>query len=402
MPLVGFLLGAPFSLLSFKEFWTGMSYEAWHYAVAGHEGNSAERGWPQALFYLRWLISDGIGMWAAILLPFGVYGLYRRNRSALFIVASFPIAYVCLMLLQKTHFTRNMLAVVPYAAIGVGLAVQALGSLITQARYSLVVMLLVFGAALSPVWRSTVSILSQVQHATDSRDRVLEWLSQRPSQGQPDLEDIAIAGSLQLPIKTFALPGVDAFDPSKSSLAQLLQSGYTYIIVPTDLAMLDAQLAEIIQSIPGNPTPQRVPKNPAISILRVKELGLSIAASRFPSSVQFTSEDEKLLPQCASLTKESHCWITSRVTQLQVPKLTTTHSFEIMSPWPNQLVTLTDGSGTLRASLKLKLPWTWESLPVSPRQSTENTSLILTIGLVHSPLSQGLNSDSRRLGIAVR
>lgn len=408
VPLAGFLLGAPFSILSFQEFWAGISYEAWHYAVAGHEGNSAERGLPQALFYLRWFLSDGIGLCGALLVPLGAYGLYAQNRRALLLIASFPLAYVCLMLLQKTHFTRNMLTVVPYAAIAVGLGVQTIGTWIKRQRYSWAIMLIVFGVCVEPLWITTRAIVSQARGATDSRDEVVEWLSkqwlskQQLSQNRPAQEDVAIAGPLQLPIETFTLPGVDAFDPAKSQLASLIQSGYTYIVVPTDLQTLDAELAEIVQSIPGNSTRQRVPISPAISILRAKDSGVPVAAARAPSSIVLTPQGDRLTPQCRSFAAESHCWITSRITQVTVPQITTTQSFEIMSPWSDQIVTLTDGNGTLIASTKLKVPGAWESIPVTPRQGRGNTPLILTVSQVHSPHSRGLNSDTRRLGVAVR
>jgi hypothetical protein len=398
VPLAGFLLGAPFSLLAFQEFWQGLSYEAWHYAVAGHEGNSTERGLPQAIFYLRWLLSDGIGLCGAFLIPLGAFSLWKRNQRALLLVASFPIAYVCLMLLQKTHFTRNMLAVVPYAAIAVGVAIQTLGSRIRQRRYSWTAMIVAFAFCLEPLWSSTFAIISRARSATESRDHVVQWLHQN----RLEQDDVAVAGSLQLPIQTFSLPGVDAFDPAKSSLPTLIQSGYNYIIVPTDLQMLDAELAELVLSIPGNPTPQRVPINPAISIIRSKERNVTAAAERAPATIKLVSQGEKLIPQCASFVAESHCWITSRVTQVSIPELTATHSFEIMSPWPDQIATLVDSHGILLASVKLKVPGEWESIPVAPREGQATNPLTLSVSKVHSPESRGLNPDTRRLGVAVR
>ncbi len=398
VPVLGFLLGAPFSILSFQEFVHGVSYEAWHYAVAGHEGNSAERGLPQALFYLRWLISDGIGLCGALLIPIGTLSLFKINRRALLLIASFPLSYLCLMLLQKTHFTRNMLVVVPYAAIAVGVAVQAIGSWFRRPRYAVVAMILVFAFCLEPISSSSFAILAKARNTHESRNQVVQWVSQNRSAQ----DDVAIAGPLQLPIQTFAVSGVDAFDPAKSPLAKLIQSGYTYIVVPTDLQTLDAELAELVQSIPGNPSPQRVPANPAISILRVKERNVAVAASRAPFTIQLLSQGERLIPQCASYAKESHCWITARVTQVAIPQLTATHSFEIMSPWPDQLVTLVDSKGALLASVKLKVPGTWESIPISAREGQASTALTLSISQVHSPESMGLSSDTRRLGIAVR
>ncbi len=398
VPIAGFLLGAPFSLLSFSEFWGGLSYEAWHYAVAGHEGNSGERGLPQALFYTRWLVSDGIGLCGSLLALIGAYNLFAHHRRAFILLASFPLAYASLMVLQKTHFTRNMLVVVPYVAIAAGAGVQALYEWFKRPSYRLAGVVLVISCALYPLWTATSRAVAQAMAMTDSRDQIVAWLSNsRPAQS-----DVAIAGTLQLPIQTFLISGVDAFNPEKNSLARLIQSGYSYFVVPTDLQALDAELTEIVQSIPGNPAPQRVPINPALSILKVKDRNLHVAASRSPSSITFISRDQKLTPLCSSFAAESHCWITARITQITISALGDTQSFEIMSPWPDQVVSLADGDGTLVASIKLKTPGVWESVPVSPRLVHTETPLVLTISDVHSPQSRGLSADTRRLGVAVR
>lgn len=397
-PLAGFLIGAPFSLLSFSEFWNGLSYEAWHYAVAGHEGNSAERGLPQVLFYTRWLVSDGIGLCGTLLTLIGMCSLFSRHRRAFILLASFPLAYASLMVLQKTHFTRNMLVVVPYAAIAAGAGVQALYDWIKHPRYRVASMALVISCALYPLWEATSRAVAHGMAMTDSRAQIVAWLSN----SRPIQSDVAIAGTLQLPIQTFSLPGVDAFNPAKTSLASLIQSGYSYFVVPTDFEALDAELAEIVQSIPGNPAPQRVPMNPALSILKIKDRNLPVAASRSPHSITFISRDQKLIPLCESFTVESHCWITAKVTQITISEQSNTQSFEIMSPWPDQTVTLADGDGTLVASIKLKTPGVWEAVPVSPRRAHSATPLVLTISDVHSPQSRGLSTDTRRLGVAVR
>jgi hypothetical protein len=234
----------------------------------------------------------------------------------------------------------------------------------------------------------------------DSRDAAVAWVTEH-AQGS-SATDIAVAGNLQLPIATFSLRGVDAFNSAKFSLAHLLQAGYEYIVIPSDVSILDAELTELVTSIPGEPWPQRVPNNPAISVVRAKQSGIEKAARRVPSSLSFIAGKTRLWPNCPNTLSEEYCWITSRVTELKIPALEGPGVFEIRSPWPDQLVTLTDTHGQLLASTKLSDNNQWETLPIPASPGGQPRSAILTVTHVHSPQSRGINSDTRRLGIAVR
>jgi hypothetical protein len=399
VPVLGFLLGAPFSLLTPGEFWRGVSYEAWHYGVAGHEGHSTSRGIPQVLFYLRWLVTDGLGISACLLALVGLWSLAARNLRAALLLASFPLAYALLMVMQKTHFTRNMLVIVPFGAIAFGLGLHAMtSSLRRPAIWKAGVAIATLAVCLFPIQARARHYLSDTLSRVDSRDQVIHWLSHE----RPRNSDVAVAGDLQLPISVFSIPGVDAFNPKTRSIATLIQEGYSFFVVPTDLSNLDAELTEIMLSIPGNASPQRIPANPAISILRAKAGAAAFAASRAPASFAFTYDSGALIPTCAKSTGESHCWISSLITTLQLPVVAGTHTLEVMSPWSQQTINITDQSGTLVASTKLNAPGEWEQLPIHARADSPELLLTMTIQHVHSPESQGLSSDPRRLGVAIR
>jgi hypothetical protein len=397
--LLGFLLGAPYSLLSFDEFWRGLSYEAWHYGVAGHAGNMSERGWPQALLYLRWLLSDGVGVVGVVAAIVGASLLSVRDRKSFYIIISFPVAYALLMIFQKAHFTRNMLVLVPYGALLASYGLAALLQFCKRpavARLALSVAVLL---CLVPLAQGSYQLITSQLHTTDSRDQVVTWLqTERPRES-----DVAIAGPLQIPIHVFSLPGVDAFNPEKQSLAQLIQAGYEFIVVPTEMDHLDAELTELLHSIAGEPWPQRVPRNPAISILHIKANSHLQAAARAPNTLHFSLLGTQLQPQCTPDGGEPYCWISSRITHLFLPKASSGYgSLEIMSPWTAQVVTVSDSHGTLLASTKLTQAGVWESLPIPLRRGNESAPFLLSATQVKSPESQGVSSDRRRLGLAIK
>jgi hypothetical protein len=394
----GFLVGAPYSLLSFNEFWQGVSYEAWHYGVAGHTGHMAERGLPQALLYLRWLLTDGIGVGAAVLAITGASLLSVRNRRAFVVIVSFPAAYALLMIFQKAHFTRNMLVLVPYGALLASYGLAALFQFSKRPAIARLTSLAALLLCLVPLARESYRLLNASMQLLDSRDVVVDWLQNE----RPKSDDVAVAGPLQFPIHVFANPGVDAFNPEKQSLASLIQAGYQFIVVPTDMAHLDAELTEIALSLPGEPWPQRVPKNPAISILHVKKSAAAYAATRAPSTLMLSLHNSNLTPSCTHADGEQYCWVTTKVTQLSLPNAQAHGTVEIMSPWQDQHVTVSDSQGALLASTRLKQAGAWEALPIPLRRSNPEHALILTISRVTSPESQGVSSDRRRLGVAVR
>jgi hypothetical protein len=399
-PALGFLIAAPYTVLAWGDFIKGISYEAWHYSVAGHEGHTSERGLPQALFYLRWALSDGVGVSAAVLALLGASWLSVYDRRAFLLLLAFPVPYAALMIAQKTHFTRNMVVMVPYLATLAGVGIVALVSTIKDRRWQHLAAIVITAIAVWPIANRSLSILEANSYQVESRDNATAWITTQAA--DRSIGDIAIAGELQLPIHTFELKGVDAFNTSKHSLAYLIQAGYEYVILPSDHSLLDAELTELVLSIPGEPWPERVPRNPAISIVRAKPTGIDKAARRAPSKLAFIAGSEYLWPLCKTTPNESYCWISARVTELALPAQNGAGIFEIRSPWDDQVVTITDSHGQLLASTKLKASQDWESLPIPASSDSRTRSVTMTLSQVHSPQSRDLNKDTRRLGVAVR
>ena len=271
-------------------------------------------------------------------------------------------------------------------------------SFLNRGTLTTILIATVMALSLGPLISSSYKLISSQTSRSESRDYVTHWI-----ESERDINnDVAIVGSLQLPISIFTLRGVDAYSPTKQSLAELAQSGYEIFIVPSDINFLDAEIAELNQSIAGEPWPQRVPINPAISILKIKPHGLEKAARRAPRTLAFNSSKGSAYPVCPEMARESHCWISSRITELKLPEVNGPTNLEVMSPWSNQLVTVSDSTGGLLASLKLRKTNTWETLPIPTPPNTGLRSVIVTITAVHSPESQGVNPDRRRLGLAIR
>ncbi len=393
--LAGFLLGAPYSLISFHEFWQGVSYEIWHYGVAGHEQHTGTRGLPQALFYLRWLVTDGPGLVVALLSLYGALALWRANRSTAMIILSFPLCYFVLMSMQKANFTRNMVAIVPYVALLGAFGLSTAMRKLWRGLFTSVISLICIGAALIPLARTASSILIHALNSRDSRDEVCTWLTTARS---PE-DDVAVAGPLQLPFSALALPGVDTFDPSKRSLPSLVEKGYRFIVVPSSPEFLNPSFLEIDRSIPGESWPQRTPHNPAITILRLAPSSESSLLKLTRVELRVSQREDTLVPECGTTT-EPFCWIQSLTTTLSLPATNAATHLEVMSPWPRQHITLLSPDQTVVSSIELDSANTWKRLVVPPMG--EPRRLIMRITEIHSPASQGISKDSRRLGVALK
>jgi len=391
----GFLLGAPYSVLSFQDFWSGLSYEVWHYGVAGHEEHTNQPGLPQAWFYLRWLATDGIGLIASLLLLPGLYTLYRANKLKSLVLMVFPAAYALLMIMQKANFTRNMVVMVPYASVAAAYGLITLTSFIRHAALRRIVLATILFVMLRSLWMQCDVSIFQQQTVKDSRDGVCHWLTS----SRPLGSDVAVAGQLQLPFSALALPGVDSFDMHTTSLPSLVQAGYAFFIVPANNPLIDARFTETERDFEGASWPQRVPRNPAITILRVRDSALEKAAEFARADLELNESNGKLFPRCSS--QEPHCWISSLITQVQLPLTSTATTFEAMSPWPNQTLDVLSENEALIHSVVFKTPGTWTVVRLPPYLS-DTTRLRFRLSQVHSPASQGASRDARRLGLAIK
>ncbi len=404
LPVVGLVLGSPYIVVSFPEFWRDMTYEVWHYGVAGHEGNATSRGIPQAIFYGRWLLSDGVGLGPALLALIGLLAIWKQRDSVSLILIIFPFAYAALMIMQKTNFTRNMVVLVPYIALLAAVGLQVLVSRIPRWGLRIAMYLSLATLALVQITLTSMSTTAAAVQHKDSRDTLANWLEQEHLRNY----EIAVAGPLQLPFHLFSLPGVDSFDPQRASPAQLTQYGYDYIVAPDNIEISKGlkQLFPIEATISGVEFTQRVPDNPAITIFRVAPDAIRALAIEAPATLTLTGADNELTPLCPN-SPESYCWLSSRITDLEVsaqnslPRLLV---LEAMSPWANQVLSVVTGQGREIATLALHSPGTWSTLEIEtpPDLGPSDLPLRMKVTRISSPSSRSLSKDSRRLGVALR
>jgi hypothetical protein len=394
-----FILGTPYALLTFFPFLDGVSYEIWHYGVAGHAEHSAGRGLPQVIFYSQWLLNEGTGVTIAFLAVLGTVALLCSKCPAKTTFLCFPLAYVALMVLQKTNFTRNMVVIVPYVAACAACGLQFVFLPIRSQVSRLLLGAFIGGVALVQQFLLSFAFVVARVSDYDSRDDLVNWLtSERPSPS-----DVAVAGQLQLPISTFKLSGVDAFDIRKKSPSALFNDGFTYVVVPSTLLDLSPAASGMttILSLPGSNEQQRIPKNPAVTVLSGNESQIAALSKEWHEHLTLSFDTPGTLG-CES-PKEGHCWISHLVTTLYLESTNehspfSTRTVMMMTPWQSQRVRLRKEGIEAPLFESTLEPGTW--IPVSLPSDTNSAEL--TITEVHSPASRGVSRDPRRLGVAIR
>ena len=393
-PLAGYLCGAPYSVISWGEFWSGLSYEVWHYSVSGHEGHSASPGAAQLLFYLSWLQSDGVGLVASCFACVGLVAAIVRRRADLVLYLSFPVAYGALMVAQKTNFTRNMVSIVPYVAVATALGISQLVRLATpRRRAELCAVLLSFGSLIAPTIRSTEAVVAEARHP-ESRDILAAWLESRNS-----TDEVGIAGALQIPPYFSKDRGVVVIDGSTERLADLVQQGFTALVLPSAALAASSLPFGVVLQLPGEPLDKHSPRNPAISIVRVSPHTVDAARKASPASISLSTHSGAPQLGCAT-TSEPYCWLYHRETTLTLPAGISTLSLEARTPWAGQELSVLSETGVTLASSAIPLGETWTPLTIPVPQSS--SALVIRISEIHAPLDQGLNADPRRLGVAIR
>jgi hypothetical protein len=403
--IVAFFAGSPYILLHPVEAWNDIRYELWHYGAAGHIGHSTDRGLPQALFYSDWLITDGIGVSCSFLALVGVIVLLfskssREESPREWIFVSFPLAYILLMVMQKTNFTRNMVVVVPYlgvaAACGLQYAINAF-----KARSAIKpIAFFACTLALYPLLISDLHYLEKVITSKDSRTKLASWVV-----SERDIEkDVAINGELQFPISFFSLRGVDAFNPTKVGILELLNQGYTYVVTtPADAAKIGNEVAIIqtVQFIPGSSNDLRIPIDPSITILGLKASLSREELSQLPSqilNISITKDSKRLSCERG---EENICWLRGRLNKIFFERTAESPSdltFELVSPWSDQEVIFEDKSGKIAQRMELRTP----SVPLRLTLSIDDFPITVRLSRIHSPEGQGLSEDTRRLGISFK
>lgn len=414
LPILAFLAGTPYLLTSLNTFYEHVSYEVWHYAVAGHVGHMQQPGFQQAKFYLEWLANSALSsatLWVALI---GLIALKASGKRAL-VFLFFPLSYFLMMSLQKTNFTRNMLVMIPYIAILGGVAITYILAqlnkrpFISAAATSLVSFLVIVSLTLSALPSAFLLISKRVE----SRRELIQWAKQNLSQN----EELALSGSLQLARQDY-YKGISRIDPTNLSTLKLWLAGYDYLAIPA-YEQNETDIGELVINFKGQTLKQRIVDNPEIKVFRIKrpseesiqdalnsdkELHLWPPYSENLGKLrEITFADCYRSPtQLAIPSSEDYCWIMSRYSVLNFAEAKGSHkrlSFEFMSPWPNQQVKFSAAKLEYKVRLESQDAGNW--IPIN-LDLTEPSLLKVEISEIHSPKVLAISMDDRRLGIAIR
>lgn len=399
---MAFLAASPFILVSIPLFLDQFAYEIWHYGIAGHAGHMEEPGFPQFIFYLKWLSFSAAGIVAMLLVVPGLW-IFLRDRKGQ-IAAVFPVLFLFLMCNQRANFTRNMLIILPFIA---ALASCGIFWLSEQKRFSSTMVFIIAGILLifQPAYLA-IATIKEIK-VSDTRDDVVKFLEREPDYRY----DTALDGKLWLPrlIRSqngkvvHSVKGTTRFTELPSVLA-LYNSGFDRIVFgPTADMSSSSTLLGVERVFKGNANSERVVKNPAVTVATIVP---EEARKELLKSPELAASFEKEIAQCISEGKalsisvlpEGHCWINKRISALNV-KDSSSLTFSLMSPWDAQMIRLSIPDGTDLISIT-PIQGKWEQLHVNIPAGV--SQVILEITEVHSPLTRGISSDSRRLGIAIR
>lgn len=401
-PVAGFFIGSPYILLSFPLFYQQLSYEVWHYAIAGHEGHTAERGLPQVLHYGRWLMSDGIGSTATVLSLVGIIVLTRTSRRTAVLFLLFPILFFLLMCAQRANFVRNMVPILPFVAILSAVPLDWLARRFNERRTAAGVLTMALGALmlglpLLHTWEQR----REIRSFTDSRLSLEKWLNHI----DPDhSQEIAISADLQPQRALRTRPDVSLVDPA-SPPAELYQRGYDLLVTRgiAPFPVMDPAIATVSEThtIAGSVSTARVLKNPAISVYRFIPL-----APPLPDTVPLV---ELPLTSALGTAAEPHLWLSARLQRIRfqnLPSLQDENSLmlTVMSPWKDQQIELFGSNWEHRVLLNQKNPGEWGTIQVTfPGTAlNERNELLIRLAIISSPAARELNQDTRRLGLAIR
>ena len=395
-PIFGFLAGSPYILVELPLFLNHAAYEVWHYKIAGHIGHTGEPGWNQMKFFFGWLSNEGTGFVILALSLLGILLSILKRDVKFLTFLIFPVLYFLYMSQQRANFTRNMIVLVPFIAVmGSGL----LWIITQRIRHNIRRLLLIAITPLLIIQPIKASLFSTETQAdtTESRREFISWLNQQDLK----FSDIAVSGNLNFPPQIYGLTGITRIDEAKVRPSHLYLSGFNRLVVGPGFQPSDAELRllHLEHYIPGANQYERVVKNPEIKVYSLTNLSTNplLNPSEYTSPICYAEED--------------FCWINSRLTtlNLDLTKINIKEGyanieFDIMSPWTNQniIFEIADWKHKTDSFEQYKGKWFNVNLKIPVDRLSVSAKLKVSIDQIHSPLTQKLSQDSRRLGVAIK
>lgn len=372
VPILTFLATSPFILISLPLFLNHVAYEIWHYGIAGHEGHTEEPGIQQAIFYLRWLSTDGFGTIPVCLALAGALYTSIHHRRLFIIIIIFPALYFFLMSQQRANFTRNMHVVIPFLAI---LAAISLEMLRRGPKWitPLLACVIVIPTTLRGFEARNLSSIKESRITADS------FIQTRIAEGG----DVALEGELQFEPNLLKSERVAAVSKKDIDPVELYLRGFSEVVVSRETAE-KLSFLPVLRSYGERPL-SRIVRDPEIKIMALE--GPSLESLAIQKALPGGPPIKTYGKYDLCTTEEGHCWLSSR--ELFLPVEMTSEAIllvgEFMSPWRGQKV---NGVEIVEAGK-------WQRLAI-PVEILEGRGR-LSIKEIHQVLG-----DGRRLGVAAK
>jgi 4-amino-4-deoxy-L-arabinose transferase-like glycosyltransferase len=231
--LLGFVLGTPYALLSWREFVKGLAGQV----AAYNDGSQGDiRGAWNVRGYLDFFWDAGLLAPGCIAVLIGIVLLLWRGderkpgaRAAGLLWLSFVVPYLLLLLSQSTHFLRNFIPLFVLCMLPVGVAgawlIAWLGG--RAPRWRPLVIVTVLFALLLPSAGQTLAYTQRLGQG-DTRVQMLDWLEAHVPPGARIAAELKpLPGPLESPwVAVGALPEHD--------LAWYRRQGYAFLIGSSD------------------------------------------------------------------------------------------------------------------------------------------------------------------------
>ena len=400
IPWIAFIAASPYIIISLPEFLNQLAYEIWHYGIAGHIGHMAEPGLSQLKFYCNWLSHDGLGLIAASLALCGsVLLIFKFRNYNLLIALAFPVLFFLLMIAQKANFERNMVVIIPFAAIFSALTLSSLKKIIPQTLICLLAAIALIQPAVSAFeLRSATAVIPESRLAAASE---IQALAQEG-------KEFAVDGKLQFARKLLEVPGVSRSDFTNASPAKAYQDGFDYLAIRSSdkFKMLSGGFFEDVREFDGANEPQRIVQNPALSFLKRKtdlnsEQTSQLQRDLIPLTLVFPDSKSEI---SFAQQPDPQLWLQKSIQSLLIKTsdnttLPQTLKLNLFSPWPDQVVTFYVGSNATEVNMAGKA-LSEVSLQLEPGKKEQ--FILVKSSRVHSPKALGISIDTRRLAVAIK
>lgn len=195
MCVIGFLIACPYSILAWREFIAGVSFEARHMRM-GHGELFLNTG-NGHIYHLRVNLNSGMGLPLTIASIFGVLWACIKRRPQDLILLSFTLTYFGIVGCFKVRFARYLMPIIPPLCILAGNALCEVFQICVRSHGSATARVIKAGiaAALCLITAAYTALYSvavvKVMALPDTRDEAAKWVRANIPFGST----IAVAGN---------------------------------------------------------------------------------------------------------------------------------------------------------------------------------------------------------------